>query len=71
MEKYKEISREQFMQFFRDDEKLNELTPDDRVEIFSSILVGNSDITKELLEEVISDYSVSNLKVINVNDGEE
>jgi hypothetical protein len=71
MKNYKEITREEFMQFFRDDEKLNELTPDDRDEIFRTILLGSCDITKELLEEIISDYSVSNLKVIHVNDGEE
>lgn len=71
MKNYKEINREEFMQFFRDDEKLNELTPDDRDEIFRTILLGSCDITKELLEEIISDYSVSNLKVININDGEE
>lgn len=71
MKNYKEINREEYMQFFRDDEKLNELTPDDRDEIFRTILLGSCDITKELLEEIISDYSVSNLKVINVNDGEE
>lgn len=59
------------MQFFRDDEKLNELTPDDRDEIFRTILLGSCDITKELLEEIISDYSVSNLKVINVEDDKE
>ena len=68
---YKEISREDFMQFFRDDEKLNELTPDDRIEVFRTILLGSCDITKELLEEVISDFNVSNLEVINVKDGEE
>lgn len=67
MNNYKEINREEFMQFFRDDEKLNELTPDDRIEIFRTILVGNSDFTKELIEDVMSDYSVSNLKVININ----
>jgi len=33
MMNYKVINREDFMQFFRDDEKLNELTPDDRIEI--------------------------------------
>ena len=60
------------MEFFRDDEKLNELTPDDRLEIFESILIGGSDITKELLEDLISDYSVCNLKVMNIeNDKEE
>lgn len=59
------------MQFFRDDEKLNELTPDDRIEIFRTILIGSSDFTKELLEDVMSDYSVSNLKVLTVEDDEE
>lgn len=71
MKNYKDINRQEFMQFFRDDEKLNELTPDDRDEIFRTILLGSCDITKELLEEIISDYSVSNLTVINIEDGEE
>ncbi|MGC1631935.1 MAG: hypothetical protein WA749_07455 [Gelidibacter sp.] len=64
MEKYLQISREEFMKFFRDDEKLNELTADDRVEIFRTILVGSSDLTMDLLNEVLGDYSVSNLEVI-------
>jgi len=71
MSTYKDIKREDFMAFFRNEEKLNELTVDDRVEIFRYVCLGSSDITKELLEEIISDYGVSNLKVINVNDGEE
>ncbi len=66
MNKYKEINRNEFMQYFRDNEKLNELTADDRVEIFRTILLGSSDITKELLEELIFDYCVSNLKVVNL-----
>lgn len=65
MESYQKITREDFMKFFRDDEKLNELTPDDRIEIFCSILLGSSDITKELLDEVLADYSVRNLEVID------
>lgn len=71
MESYQKISREDFMKFFRDGEKLNELTPDDRIEIFRTILIGSSDFTKELLEDVMSDYSVSNLKVITVENGKE
>ena len=54
------------MQFFRNDEKLNELTPDDRDEVFRTILLGSCDITKELLEDIITDYSVENLEVIKV-----
>lgn len=69
MNNYKEIRRTEFMRFFRDDEKLNELTPDDRLEIFGTILLGSSDITKELLDAIISDYSVSNLEVVKVEDG--
>ncbi|MDR2962597.1 MAG: hypothetical protein LBU90_03015 [Bacteroidales bacterium] len=63
---YKDINRQEFMDFFRDDEKLNELTPDDRVEIFRQILLGSSDFSKKLLDEVISDYCVGNLEIIKV-----
>ena len=70
MNKYQQITRETFMQFFRDDEKLNELTTDDRDEVFRTILLGSSDITKELLEDIISDYSVENLEVIKVDNAE-
>ena len=66
MEKYQLITRQEFMKFFRDDEKLNELTADDRVEIFRTILIGGSDLTKDLLNEILSDYSVSNLDVIKI-----
>ncbi len=46
------------MTFFRDDDSLNQLTVDDRMEIFSTILVGSSDFTVELLEGVLNDYMV-------------
>ena len=65
----KEIEREIFMNFFRDDEKLNELTPDDRIEIFRTILLGSSDITKKLLDDILSDYSVLNLEVLEIGNG--
>lgn len=70
MEKYQQISREDFMKFFRDDEKLNQLTVDDRIEIFRTILVGSSDFTKDLLNEILGDYCVDNLEVIDRNNGE-
>lgn len=56
------------MKFFRDDEKLNRLSTDDRIEIFLQVLFGSSDITKELLHNLISDYSVPNLEVIEINE---
>ena len=59
-------NREDFMRFFRDDEKLNTLSTDDRIEIFLQILQGNSDITKELLNELIFDYEVHNLRISQI-----
>lgn len=50
------ITREQFMQFFRADDFHDHVTPDDCIEIFLQVLVGSSDITTELLNELISDY---------------
>ncbi|WP_395051774.1 hypothetical protein [Flavobacterium sp.] len=70
MENYQKISREDYMKFFRDTEKLNELTPDDRVEIFRTILLGSSDLTKDLLNEVLGDYCVDNLEIIELENGE-
>ena len=70
MQDYQKITREDFMKFFRDTEKLNELTPDDRVEIFRTILLGSSDFSKDLLNEVLGDYCVDNLEVIEINNGE-
>ena len=57
------MTREKFIQFFRDDEKLNELTADDRIEIFSTILTGSSDITRELLQSILVDYSVPDIEI--------
>jgi len=69
MKNYQNISREDFMNFFRDSEKINELTPDDRIDIFRTILLGNSDFTKDLLNEILSDYSVDNLEIIELKNG--
>jgi len=69
MENYEDITRQNFMDFFRDTEKLNELTVDDRIEIFRTVLLGNSDFTKELFDQIFSDYSVSHLDVIEVEYG--
>ena len=62
------MSRDKFMDFFRDDDSLNQLSVDDRIEIFSTILLGSSDFTKELLDRIFRDYCVSNLEIIEVND---
>jgi len=66
MKNYKNITRQEFMDFFRDDDKLNELSPDDRAEIFSTIMLDSSDFSKELIEDIFSDYGV-NFKVIDLD----
>ena len=63
------ITRVDFMTFFRNSEQLNELSADDRIEIFRTILLGGSDLTAELLNEILSDYSVENLSVIQNRNG--
>ena len=69
MNSNKNMDRAQFMRFFRDDEKLNTLTVDDRVEIFRTVLVGSSDLTKELLNELLIDYGVEGISVIGSSNG--
>lgn len=65
IQEHKTMTREDFMSFFRDNECLNKLTVDDRIEIFRTILVGSSDFTKELLDEILIDYCVPNLEIID------
>lgn len=55
--------RNTFMEIFRDSDRLNTLSPDDRIEVFTSILLGSSDITVELLNDVLKEYNVSNIEV--------
>jgi hypothetical protein len=64
MKKNKRLpTRVQVLDFLLDDESRATLTPDDRVVIFSNILLGSSDLTKELLDQLIADYS-ANLVVV-------
>ena len=53
------MNRDEFMAFFRDNESLNTLSNDDRVEIFMSILPGGSDV-KALVPQLLADYDVAN-----------
>jgi len=57
-----------FMELFRDDCALNGMSTDDRLEVFCSILQGAGDITAELLNEILDNYGVENLKVIEIGD---
>lgn len=53
------ITRDQFMAFFRDDLFHHHVTPDDCVEIFRSVMVGASDFTKPLIDDVLHAYGLS------------
>ena len=57
------MTRDDFMDFFRDDEKLNTLSNDDRVEVFRTILAGSSDISVELLRDLLNDYNRNDIKI--------
>lgn len=53
------MTRDQFMNAFRDDDNLcEELSDDDCREVFSGILKGESDLTWELFEETCINYGV-------------
>ncbi len=60
------ITRDDFMAYFRDDDKLNTLSVDDRIEVFSTILLGSSDFKKELLDSILCDYNVTDIEVIEL-----
>ncbi|MES2478648.1 MAG: hypothetical protein V4561_06160 [Bacteroidota bacterium] len=60
------MNRNDFMNFFRNTEQLNSLSVDDRIEVFSTILLGSSDFKKQLLEDIFSDYCVNHLAVVEV-----
>ena len=64
MNKNSNLTRADFMSFFRDTEKLNELSVDDRLEVFCSILTGSSDISAKMLNELLADYGVEHLRVV-------
>lgn len=54
----KNFTRDDFMDFFRNEEQFNTLSNDDRIEVFMSITPGNSDLTKELLTELLTNYNI-------------
>lgn len=57
------MNRDNFMRFFRDNNMLNSLSVDDRIEIFSTILLGKTDITFELLNNLLIEYDVEDLEI--------
>lgn len=65
------LTREQFMEFFRNDDLLNTLSTDDRFEVFASILPGNSDFTQDLFGKLFADYCVDHLRIVKVENNKQ
>ena len=59
------MNRADFMAVWRSDEINDELTADDRVEIFLTALKGSSDLTRKLLVELCDDYGENLTDVLN------
>ena len=61
------MNRQEFMEFFRQDDFQDHMTADDCTEIFMGILKGSSDFTPELMNELFDDYGVD-LRVATENE---
>lgn len=61
------LSRDDFMAWFRGDAINEELSVDDCIEVFRGALKGSSDFTIELFEQLFSDYEVSHLQVVDTS----
>lgn len=66
----KEITRQEFMDFFRDQEGKGydfTLTNEDKIEVFLNSLSGSSDLTRSLLEDLCLNYDTNLTDVLNNN----
>lgn len=52
------ITKEQFFQYYRSDKYANELTREEKIEVFLMSLEGSSDITVDLLFALCNEYDV-------------
>ena len=59
------ITRDQFMAFFRSGTFHEQMSDDDCREVFATVLKGGSDITAESLNDLLEDYSVEDVIVVN------
>lgn len=65
-EEESKITRQEFMDAFRDEEFYNTLTVDDCRELFISCLKGSDDITVDLLKELFNDYGIDDNGLLNL-----
>lgn len=63
-EEPQQITRDQFMAFFRSDDYNQQLSADDCLEVFATAVKGESDLTVERFNKILSDYG-SGLQVMD------
>lgn len=69
--RYNHFERDIFLDLWRDSGALKEqLTADDHAELFATSCLGASDLTKDTLDSICSDYSVDNLLIIDKNNND-
>lgn len=61
----KSMTRDDFMNFFRDDDKLNTLSVYDRLKVFRTILPGGSELIADLFNPILDDYNVEVSEVVS------
>jgi len=65
------MTAQDFMNFFRSDDFHQQMSTDDCVEVFQTVLKGSSDITPSLITELCKEYSVDNIELAKeILDGE-
>jgi len=66
---YKLNTRDVFMDIYRD-ENFNEegITPDDRAEVFSGIMLGSSDFNAEEMNQMLSNYNVTDIQAVDITE---
>lgn len=53
------VNKDEFMSFFRDEKKIQQLTREDKAEIARHILQGFTHLNREEFEEIWNDYSAA------------
>jgi len=66
---HKLYTRGVFMAIYRD-ENFNEegITPDDRAEVFSGIMLGSSDFNAEEMNQMLSNYNVTDIQAVDITE---
>ena len=60
------VSKNEFLEFFNSDDFYENFNDSELKDIFLTVLRGSLDITPQLLNELITDYNVDNIKIVQV-----